>query len=100
MKNCPTLQPIGNQDCDNPSDNSFEPEEKVESIYGYYEINANEINSLISQTYLYEDVEMTYTTFPMPFISTQHDLLKRQNDIFSGNMPFNQTVSFSRNFFI
>lgn len=41
----------------------------------------------------YEDVEMTYAnSFPKPFNRTPLSIMKRQNDIFSGNMPFNVTV--------
>lgn len=67
---------------------------KIEPVYGFYGINAGEIDSLIQrpQTYLYEDVEMFFTTFPVPFNATKHDLFKRQGDIFSGNIAFNQTV--------
>lgn len=67
---------------------------KTEPVYGFYGINASEIDSLIQQphTYLYEDVEMSFTTLPVPFIATKHELFKRQGDIFSGNMAFNQTV--------
>lgn len=44
------------------------------------------------RTIMYEDVEMTYTSLPKPFNITSLTIIKRQNDIFSGNMPFNVTV--------
>lgn len=46
----------------------------------------------IEQKHTYEDIEMTYSRLPMPFNTTSQCILKRQNDIFSGNLPFNVTV--------
>lgn len=75
-------------------DNSVKPEDIMEPVYGFYETNASEINSLMTQTIFHEDIEMSFGTIPLPFVPTQHGLFKRQNDVFSGNMAFNQTVSF------
>lgn len=73
-------------------------------VYGFYATNSDQIDSLIQpssqplHTFHYEDVEMSYFDFPLPFISTEHELLKRQNDVFSGNIAFSQTVSICRMF--
>lgn len=48
--------------------------------------------SEIERTYTYEDIEMTYTRLPEPFNVTRQTIIKRQNDIFSGNLPFNVNV--------
>lgn len=57
--------------------------------------NAENLSCLIGeqQKYIYEDVEMEFTRFAMPWKVTQSELIKRENDIFSGDIPYNETVS-------
>lgn len=56
--------------------------------------NSGELSLLIGgeQTYEYEDVEMKYTRFAMPSKSTSSNLIKREGDIISGGIPYNNTV--------
>lgn len=35
---------------------------------------------------------MTFTRFPMPSHATSQEMIKRENDLISGNVPFNETV--------
>lgn len=82
-----------------PSKNRVKSESKeARPVYGFFEINANEILSLIQkeQTYTIDDIEMSFIRFPKPFLepieSTHGKLMKRENDIISGNIPFDTNV--------
>lgn len=79
-------------------------------LHRLYDSNATEIISLLrapvrravraeapseapTQTHVYEDVEMSYTNFLIPFVDTEPELTKRENDDFSGAIPYNDNVS-------
>lgn len=51
------------------------------------------VSPSVSQTVTYDDIEMTYVHLPRPFELTPQLMIKRQNDIVSGNLPFNVNVS-------
>lgn len=71
-------------------------------VYGFYDSNVEEISSALNvssvqnteqnHVYTYDEVEMSFLKFPIPFKATDKDLVKRQNDIISGNLPFNENV--------
>lgn len=57
--------------------------------------NSNEIISLLEEsdeTVLFENT----TNFPQPMAATENSIIKRENDIVSGNIGFNETVSIFR----
>lgn len=68
-------------------------------VYGFYNSNIEEISSVLevsseqTHTYTYDDIEMSFVHFPNPFTATDKELIKRQNDVISGNLPFNENVS-------
>lgn len=65
-------------------------------IHQYELENADEIISVLEESHeeIYDDdVLMTYIKFPMPVPSTTKGLMKREGDVVSGNLPFNNSVS-------
>lgn len=67
---------------------------QARNVYDLFETNASEIISLLNekQTHKYDDIEMSYVRFPTPFKSTSENLIKRENDVISGNIAFNTDV--------
>lgn len=64
-------------------------------VYGLINQNAAELSEIVgAQTYTYGDgdIVMTFTRFAMPSHATPQELIKRENDRISGNIPFNETV--------
>lgn len=67
-------------------------------VYGFYNSNIEEISSVLevsseqTHTCTYDDIEMSFEKFPIPFKATERELIKRQNDVISGNLPFNENV--------
>lgn len=63
--------------------------------------NSNELNGLFDKDYEEEDVwdeDITFIVnkkvgYAQPFNSNDQQLIKRENDVVSGNMPFNETVN-------
>lgn len=74
-----------------------ETETSLAPVYVISQSNANEIDLLLrtQQTYTYDGVEMSYSQFPKPLLSTSEGIVKRENDVISGDMPFNDSVSVS-----
>lgn len=70
-------------------------------LHRYRDIDVSGISSVLGQnqtlnqtyTYTYEDVEMAYDIFPKPMMASEHELIKRDDDPFSGNIPYNTKVS-------
>lgn len=63
--------------------------------------NANEIGSLLFQGPAHvplqveydDDIVITYSIFPRPIAAPACDLIKRENDLISGDISFNENVS-------
>lgn len=72
----------------------------VVPVHSFLRVNARALSGLfeMTQTYKYGDMEISFSRFPMPFRSTTSDLIKREGDVLSGNIPFNQFVSICYNF--
>lgn len=62
-----------------------------ENISEIISINDND-TSTCTITYD-DDVEMTYGEMPKPLFSNERNVIKRENDPFSGDLPYNTNVS-------
>lgn len=101
----PCVDPIRNPEIPQSPRDDIVPTDaiklKVEDmpIHRFEEIDVAEIASVIEQnhnfehTYKYEDIEMTYDTLPRPLMATEQNIIKREEDEFSGNIPFNMKVN-------
>lgn len=92
------LNALRNEPSKQTQDETFiKIEAELVPVYKFYDHNSEEIAGLIErrQTYKYDDIELSFSTFPMPLDSTSSGLIKREGDLISGQIPFNQSVCFS-----
>lgn len=79
---------------DNEQDKFEDKSNELVPVHDYALNNANEIELVLDepQEEICNDMVMTYTKFPQPMKMSTKGLLKRENDIISGNIAFNESV--------
>lgn len=93
-------------DCESTARTMDVKQEQLEDLMRIHEIppqNIEQISELLSEPekiVIDDDCSMTFINFPSPFRATRDGLIKQENNVISGNIPFFPTVRLQHFFFL
>lgn len=78
------------------SDHSTEAAVKIDAVVMVEAAEQNKENHAIISPGSFEDddIQMKWIKFPLPIKVNEQNITKREGDVFSGDIPYNDTVSF------